>query len=286
MRRYGGRSGAKMLAGPIDHPQQLGDDLVRCGEAAIRRPVSCSKIHGLPSEPRAIITASAPDCDVRVPGALRGRAARPRRSPGAGRPPGAAPARGRARTRARPCAGWRRGGDARRSPRRPASATSRSASSIPERSPGSRPERSFTVTGLPEPVRGRAGHAHRQVGVGEQRRAGPRLADLAHGAAHVDVDQVGAGRRPRSQRPSASRPGRARTAGSRPGARPGGRRAARAGCARCGGEARSSRPSPRPPCRHRGGAPADARTSLPMPASGASKHAVRDLDVAYAERRR
>ena len=43
------------------------------------------------------------------------------------------------------------------------------------------------------PARRRARDRDRAVGILEQRRAGAGLADLRHRAAHVDVDQVGAG---------------------------------------------------------------------------------------------
>ena len=77
-------------------------------------------------------------------------------------------------------------------PATPASSTSRRASSTPARSPGRCPGRSLTVTGRPLPSRRRAGDRDRLVGVVEQRRARAGLADLAHRAAHVQVDQVGA----------------------------------------------------------------------------------------------
>ena len=80
-------------------------------------------------------------------------------------------------------------GDARpRRPRRPAGAPA------PRRRgrPGLRPGRSLTVTGRPLPSPAARGDRDRLVGVVEQRGAGAGLADLAHRAAHVEVDQVGA----------------------------------------------------------------------------------------------
>ena len=61
------------------------------------------------------------------------------------------------------------------------------------RSPGRLPERSLTVTGRPLPSLRRLGDRHGLVGVVEQGRAGAGLADLPDGAAHVEVDHVGAG---------------------------------------------------------------------------------------------
>ena len=78
-------------------------------------------------------------------------------------------------------------------PATPASSTSRRASSTPARSPGSRPGRSFTVTGRPLPSPAARAMRHRPVGVVEQGGAGAGLADLADRAAHVEVDHVGAG---------------------------------------------------------------------------------------------
>ena len=49
------------------------------------------------------------------------------------------------------------------------------------------------MTGSPLPSIGAAGQRQRQLGVGEQLHPGARSADLADRAAHVDVDQVGAG---------------------------------------------------------------------------------------------
>ena len=56
----GGAIGAEVLLGAVDHPEELVDD--SAGPAASGAgPVSSSKIQGLPSAPRAIITASAPE---------------------------------------------------------------------------------------------------------------------------------------------------------------------------------------------------------------------------------
>ena len=123
------------------------------------------------------------------------------------------------------------------------------------------------------PRRRRAASATARSGSREQpdARAGPP--DLRHGAAHVDVDDVGAGLDDSARRPRASAPGLRRTTGSRPG-----RRRARGGrCAasprRCGGCDGGSRaietisetamPAPyRLACRR--------TNQLPIPASGAS----------------
>ena len=47
--------------------------------------------------------------------------------------------------------------------------------------------------GQSAPARRRPRHRHRTGRIGQQRGAGPRLAHLGHRAAHVDIDQVGAG---------------------------------------------------------------------------------------------
>ena len=111
------------------------------------------------------------------------------RSPARRAPP---PARARARSRACPCAAARRGGGGRRCPPRRPPSTSRCASSTPARSPGRCPGRSFTVTGRPLPSRAACAIATALSVVLQQRGAGAGLADLAHRAAHVQVDQVGA----------------------------------------------------------------------------------------------
>ena len=79
------------------------------------------------------------------------------------------------------------------SPATPASSTRRRATSTPLRSPGGRPERSLTVTGSPLPRAAALASATARSGSAEQRRAGAGLAHLGHRAAHVEVDQVGAG---------------------------------------------------------------------------------------------
>ena len=65
------------------------------------------------------------------------------------------------------------------------------------RSPSGRParcpERSFTVTGRPEPSIAARATATATSGSREQRRAGAGLEHLRHRAAHVEVDQVGPG---------------------------------------------------------------------------------------------
>ena len=172
------------------------------------------------------------------------------------------PAPGPARSRGFPCAGSRPSAGGSRSPRRrpprPAAAPGR----IPRGRRGTSPERSLTVTGQPAAaLAGGRRDPHRQVGVGEQGGAGAGLADLAHRAAHVDVDQVGAGIGDDLRGRAHHRRGPGRTAGPRPGARPGGAAAAPAGCARCGSAGRSSRPSRRRRGRRRAGGPAGARTS-------------------------
>ena len=108
---------------------------------------------------------------------------------------------------------------------------------------------------------GGARQRDRAAGSSQQRRAGARLAHLRHGAAHVEVDQVGAGRRDALGRGRHHVGIVSRTAAPRPDAHRGGSAAARGRCARCGSARRSSRPSPRRPARRRGAWPAGARTS-------------------------
>ena len=119
--------------------------------------------------------------------------ARRRRSPWPPSRRAARRARVPARSRGRPCAAPRRFAGAARSPRRRPPRPAARRGRTPDRSPGSSPERSFTVTGRPEPSGSRPGEGEGEVGPSQQLRAGARLADLADGAAHVDVDQVGAG---------------------------------------------------------------------------------------------
>ena len=133
------------------------------------------------------------------------------------------------------------------------------------------PLRSLTVTGRPLPSRAARATATARSGSLSSAAPGAGLADLRHRAAHVEVDQVDAGR-------GDGRGGAERmTSGScaeelhaRPGARRGGSAAARASCARCRGARRSSRPS------RETASPAPKRCAcrrtnqLPIPASGAS----------------
>ena len=112
-------------------------------------------------------------------------------------------------------------------------ATRRGASRRPASSPACRPARSLTVTGTrPSTARTTAATmATARSGVAQQRRAGAGLDDLAHGAGHVEVDQVGAGRDAGGGRRRPPRR-RRRRAESRSGARPGRRRDSRA-CGDC-----------------------------------------------------
>ena len=60
--------------------------------------------------------------------------------------------------------------------------------------PALSPERSFTVTGTPlwsRHLHHGGGHRRRLVRIAQQRRPGARPHYLAHGTAHVDVDDVG-----------------------------------------------------------------------------------------------
>ena len=62
-------------------------------------------------------------------------------------------------------------------------------------SPGRSPVRSFTVTGRPLARAAARATATARSGSSSSAAPAPGLADLRHGAAHVDVDQVGAGLR-------------------------------------------------------------------------------------------
>ena len=121
----------------IHRPEQLVDHLVAARRRPSGAPVSSSKIHGLPSAPRAIITASAPDSLVGARAPRRPSRAHPRRSPGA---PSRRAARRARRTsavvRARPCGrtaalrGWNAIAAT------PPSSTRRTARSSPDRVAG------------------------------------------------------------------------------------------------------------------------------------------------------
>ena len=105
---------------------------------------------------------------------------------------------------------------------------------------------------------------HGRVGVAEHRGARAGLADLGHGAAHVEVDDVRAGARDGRRRRAHDRRGRGRRAGRRPArprARAGGSAAARCRSSGCRSGRRSSTPSPTPRARRRSAWPAGARTS-------------------------
>ena len=215
---------------------------------------------GLPSEPRAIITASAPD-------SLEARRAPPRavRAPPetitgisssadelgdqrvvglpavAGRRRARVEARSR-RPRPRPRAGGRDRG--------------------PTRSPGSTPERSFTVTGSPEPSAAARATATARSGSRSSAAPAPVLTHLRHRAAHVQVDQVGARLGGGRRRHRASRSGSWPKSWIETGCSSGWIRSISAQRALVAvARSRSSRPSPRPPARRRGGAPAGGRTS-------------------------
>ena len=159
--------GAEMLLGAVDHPEQLGDDLLAARRLASRRPVSSSKIQGLPSEPRAIITAAAPDSRV---GAARGVGAVEAAGDDHRHLDPLGQLAGRARSRARPCgrrspaAGGSR--SRRRRPPRPAAPRGRSRSDRRR----SMPERSLTVTGSAAALDRAAGERQRQLGVAQQLR--------------------------------------------------------------------------------------------------------------------
>ena len=142
---------------------------------------------------------------------------------------------------------------------------------------GVRPRRIFTVTGMSTARTIASTIARRPRGVGQQRRAGAGLADLGHRAAHVDVDQVGAGRldgprglghRVRRRRRRPARP---------PGARPGaiGEHARGLAVGVADAEARDHLATP--PGRRRGGATGAGRPSWrcrpAAPAPGGSRSA-------------
>ena len=261
---------------------ELGDDLVGGRRARSRAPESArSKSHGLPSAPRASITAAAP---VSLVGGARParRRARPPETITGTRQPLDELAR-RARSRACPCAGPGARAGGRRSPRRrPPRRGARASVEAGAVRRRASPERSFTVTGRPLPsraaratataVRGRASSAApapvlQTFGTGQPMlmsiRSAPALGgDRGRRAHHLGVvaEQL-------------DRDG--------PGARRGGSAAARAACARCGSGWRSSRPS-RETARPAPWRRACRRTNqLPIPASGASS-----TRLAIADRRR
>ena len=65
-----------MLDCAVDDPFELGEDLVGARAARSRAPSSSSKSQGLPSAPRAIITAATPVCLEGLASALRACATR------------------------------------------------------------------------------------------------------------------------------------------------------------------------------------------------------------------
>ena len=265
-----GALGAPVLGRAIEHPVQLGLDLRGARRRARAPPVSCSKIHGLPSEPRAIITASAPE-PRRRRGRARRRAARRRRSPDHGAPRRAA-RRARRRARIGPAAvelaspGAGAGRSRRRRRRRPGARRGRPPSG-PRLDPGAHLDR------------------HRQARSPRSRRARPRPRACGSriSAAPAPVfSTFGTGqpmlrsirsapprRRPRP--PRASHRDRSRRAGSRPGPRRGAARSIsstvrRLRCAIAKLETISETASPAPwrcACRR--------TNQLPIPASGASR---------------
>ena len=182
-----------MLLGAVEDPAQLGLDLGRRRAARRARRSSSAKIHGLPSDPRAIITASAP-----------GLARRRRRASSAVRRPPETITGTRVPSRSSAATSSRDervvGPAAVALARRRAGAGSTAATpGLGDQAPGELdagavaglacPDRSFTVTGRPEPSRAALRDGDRELVVAEQGGAGARLQDLRHRAAHVEVDQ-------------------------------------------------------------------------------------------------
>ena len=230
-----------------------------------RSPSTSSNSHGLPSAPRASITAAAPVCLERLvhaPARCRGRRS------GSPARRACARARRRARSRARPrwadeaargCTAIAATPASRHEPARERDAVAVAGAAARAQLDGHRQAAALA---------GGARHRDGAIAVAEQRRAGAGAADLRHRAAHVEVDQVGARAPRRSPPPSASRRGRRRTAGSRPGRRALARidpQQLAAGLLVAVVDGRSSRPSPRRRGRRRSGAPAGARTSCRSP---------------------
>ena len=103
-------------------------------------------------------------------------------------------AHGRGRSRARPCAGSRPGAGWKPIAATPASSTSRSGQLEALAVARLEPRAQLDGDRRPRrPPRAARAIASASSGSAEQRGAGAGLADLAHRAAHVDVDQVGAG---------------------------------------------------------------------------------------------
>ena len=141
------------------------------------------------------------------------------------------------------------------------SCASRCASSRPQAVPGAQPRAQLDGHRQAAPAGRRPGERDRAVGIVEQCRSRPGLAHLRHRAAHVEVDQVGAGGRH-------ALGGRCHHLGIVTeqlhrdrvlvGMDP---QQLACRCARCRSARRSSRPSRRRPARRRGVWPAGARTS-------------------------
>ncbi len=135
------------------------------------------------------------------------------------------------------------------------------ASSTPERSPGSIARAQLHRDRQARALRGGRGPPRPPIaGSREQRRAGAGLEHLRHRAAHVEVDQVGPGRRG-DRRRLAHHLGVGAEELQRDRVLVGMDPQHLLGCAVAVVRARSSRPSPRPRARRRGDAPAGARTS-------------------------
>ncbi len=185
-----GALGAKMLAGAIDHPIELGEDLVS-GRVTTQVPSSSPNSHGFPSEPRASWIAAAPVCANASTGLLGGAQAagdQHRNGQLLDQPPGELIV-GTAAVALRRVSRM--------------DAESRHATVIgqppggldPLVIPGTQPGTQLDGDGQATAAGRRERQRNRQIGVIEQGRAGAGLADLRDRAAHVDVDQVRARRR-------------------------------------------------------------------------------------------
>ena len=186
----GGALGPEVLAGPVDHPVELGQDLLAAGLAGARRRAAARTATGCPAS--------------RGPAARRRRrcARTPRATcSGLRRPPEIRTGTGqlldqraaRARSRARPVWRWEAWRGWMQSPATPPSSTRRRASVDAAAVAGTDARAQLDRDRQPAAARRRPRQRDRPVGIGQQRRPGAGLAHLGHRAAHVDVDQVGAG---------------------------------------------------------------------------------------------
>ena len=155
------------------------------------RPSSSANSHGFPSEPRASSTASAPVCS----NAARAFSA-------VCRPPETSTGTGSSSTSSThelvagsPVWRWVAWRGCRHRPATPPSWTSRRATSTPADVPGAQTRAQLDRHRQPAAAARGLDERDRPVGIVEQRRPGAGLADLRDRAAHVDVDQVRAGRR-------------------------------------------------------------------------------------------